>query len=348
MFNTKLKAKLVALFPEQFEELAKELEKEKPDPLRDGLDAYKSGDYETARIKLEEAVDAEPYLTQAWVPLGLIYLTAGRYEEAEAHLFQAACLDAENHKIHYHLGEVAQAKKDAITAEFCFRKAIELNPNFTDAYIRLGITLLEEKRQDEALKLFEKAVYLDRKAVVGHYYLARISMERQDYKRALVQLHLVKSLKPDYALAYLMAADVFERIRDFRQAFVELKKVVSLGSANGEVYLRLGKNQLVLKNRENALSFFLEARSYDPSLVEAAYHAATIQEDLNHLEPALANYEALLGNRKYHEVARMAIFRIRHTLEELRQAMGGSPEPQQAVIKQFTGPLSTQPRRIPA
>jgi tetratricopeptide (TPR) repeat protein len=348
MFNTKLKAKLVALFPEQFEELARELEAETPNPLQEGLAAFQAGDHETAREKLEAAVAAEPYLTQAWVPLGLIYMAQGLHAEAEEHLFQAMCLDAENPKIHYHLGELAQARKDAISAEFCFQKAIDLNPNYTDAYIRLGMTMLEENRLEEATKLFEKAVYLDRKAVVGHYYLAQISMRKQDFKRALVQLHLVKSLKPDYAPAYLMAADIFERIRDFRQAFVELKKAVSLGSANGQVYLRLGKNQLVLKHRENALAFFLEAKNADPALWDAYYHAAAIQEDLNHLEAALQNYEALLGNRKYHEVARMGVFRIRAVLEEMRQAMEGAPQPQPGVIKQFTGPLQQPSDRISA
>ncbi|MDB5098424.1 MAG: hypothetical protein JWM80_2845 [Cyanobacteria bacterium RYN_339] len=347
MFNSKLKAKLVALFPEQFEELARELETEKLHPLQEGLDAFAAGDHETAREKLEAAVAAEPYLTQAWVPLGLIYMHQGRYGEAEEHLFQAMCLDAENPKIHYHLGEVALGRKDAISAEYCFKKAIDLNPNYTDAYIKLGLTMLEEKRLEDATKLFEKAVYLDRRAVVGHFYLAQISLQKQDFKRALVQLHLVKSLKPDYAPAYLMAADIFERIRDFRQAFIELKKAVSLGSANGQVYLRLGKNQLVLKNRENALAFFLEAKSADPSQWDAYYHAATIQEDMNHLEAALQNYEALLGNRKYFEIARMGVFRIRAVLDEVRQAMEGAPKPTHGVIKQFTGPLQ-QPNRISA
>lgn len=349
MLNSRLKAKLVALFPEQFEDLARELELEVPDPFKDGMAAYHAGDYPTAMVNLKAALEAEPYLTQVWIPMGVMFLAAGQYPEAEEHLYQALCLDGQNPKVHYHLGELAQARKDAPTAEYCFRRAIELNPNFTDAFIRLGMTLLAEKRLDEAMSCFEKSVYLDRKAVVGHYYLAQICVEKQDFKRALVQLHLVKALKPDYAPAYLMSADVFERIRDHRQAFIELKKAVSLGSCSGAVYLRLGKNQLLLKNRENALTFFLEAKSADPLQWEAYYHAATLQEDMNYLEPALQNYEALLGTRKYHEVARMAIFRIRTVLEDMRLAMEGAPKPEpvQGVIKQFTGPLSL-PDRISA
>jgi tetratricopeptide (TPR) repeat protein len=342
MFNSKLKAKLVALFPSHFEEYARQLEAATPHPLHEGLAAYQAGDLDTAQEKLEAAVLAEPFMTQAWIPLGLIYMGQGRYAEAEEHLFQAMCLAPEIPAIHYHLGELAALRQDAVTAEFCFKRAIGLDPTYTDAYLRLGIVMLDEGRMEEATKLFEQAIHLDRKAVVGYYYLAKLCMGRRDYKRALVQLHLIKILKPCYAPAYLMAADVFEGIGDFRQACIELEKVVSLGAANGQTLLRLGKNQLALGQKEPALALFLEAKAADPTLWEAYYHAAALQEDLKHLEPALGNYEALLGNRKYHDVAKTGVLRLRAVLEAMRQAMDGPPA---GVIKQFTGPLQPPPDR---
>jgi tetratricopeptide (TPR) repeat protein len=145
-----------------------------------------------------------------------------------------------------------------------------------------------------------------------------------------------------------MLADIFERIKDHRQAFIELKKVVALKAATGPVFLRLGKIQLLLQNRENALSFFLEARSVDPLCFEACYQAAILQEDMNYLEPALASYEALLGTRKYREIAQMAIVRIRTLLDEVRAAMGPVEEaPSNITPFRGTGPL-TRTAAMPA
>lgn len=353
MLTSSLKSKLIALFPEA-EKHVKELCKEeaKPDPRAEGMAAYEAGEHEKALPLLAEALEQEPYRLELYVAIARIHQALGEYEQAEEHFYSAHCMDPAHDRVAYHLGEVAAARLDLTTAEHYFQMAVAQNPNFTDGFIRLGITYREQKRTQEAVKAFERAVYLDRQAVVAHYYLAQICFEQKDLKRAMVQLHLVKQLKPDYAPAYLMLAEIFERIKDYRQAFIELKKVVALQAATGPVFLKLGKIQLVLQNRENALGFFLEAKTVDPTCFEAYYQAAVIQEDMNYLEPALANYEALLGTRKYREIAQMAVMRIRTLLAEMRAAMGvepGAREEAPSNITPFrgTGPL-TRTAAMPA
>lgn len=346
MLTSSLKSKLIALFPDA-EKHVKQLCKEEVqrDPLAEGMAAYESGNYDAALPLLAEALEQEPFRVQTYVTIAKIHQALGELDKAEEYYYSAHCMDPGQDRVVYHLGEVAHARQDYTTAEHYFQMAVAQNPNFTDGFIRLGITFLDQKRLAEATKAFERAVYLDRKAVVAHYYLAQISIEQKDLKRAMVQLHLVKQLKPDYAPAYLMLAEIFERIKDYRQAFIELKKVVALKAATGPVFLKLGKIQLVLKNRENALSFFLEAKTVDPTCFEAYYQAAILQEDMNYLEPALANYEALLNTRKYREIAQMAVMRIRTLLDEMRAAMGeehGAPEAAPSNITPFrgTGPLN--------
>ena len=346
MLTSSLKSKLIALFPETERHVKELCREEAPrDPLAEGMVAFETGNYDAALPLLTEVLEAEPFRVQVWVTVGKIHQALGEFEKAEEHFYSAHCMDPAHDRVAYHLGEVAHARQDYITAEHYFQMAVAQNPNFTDGFIRLGITYLDQKRNAEAVKAFERAVYLDRKAVVAHYYLAQICIEQKDLKRAMVQLHLVKQLKPDYAPAYLMLAEIFERIKDYRQAFIELKKVVALKAATGPVFLKLGKIQLVLQNRENALSFFLEAKAVEPTCFEAYYQAAILQEDMNYLEPALANYEALLGTRKYREIAQMAVMRIRTLLDEMRAAMGdeaGAKEEAPSNITPFrgTGPLN--------
>lgn len=353
MLTSSLKSKLIALFPEA-EKHVKELMKEEAprDPLAEGMAAADAGNHEAALPLLVEALEAEPFRVQTYVAIAKIHQALGELDKAEEYYYSAHCMDPGLDRVVYHLGEVAHARQDYPTAEHYFQMAVAQNPNFTDGFIRLGITYLEQKRTTEATKAFERAVYLDRKAVVAHYYLAQISIEAKDFKRAMVQLHLVKQLKPDYAPAYVMLAEIFERIKDYRQAFIELKKVVALKAATGPVFLKLGKIQLTLKSRENALGFFVEATKVDPTCYEAWYQAAILQEDMNYLEPALASYEALLGTRKYREIATMAVMRIRTLLTEMRAAMGeeaGAQEEAPSNITPFrgTGPL-TRTAAMPA
>lgn len=54
-------------------------------------------------------------------------------------------------------------KGDVVDAEKDFRKAIELAPNFAQAYNNLGISLLRQNKSKEAIGIFERAVYLNPK-----------------------------------------------------------------------------------------------------------------------------------------------------------------------------------------
>jgi tetratricopeptide (TPR) repeat protein len=54
---------------------------------------------------------------------------------------------------HYNLGYLASKRGDAAAAEAEFRKAIELQPKSSDAYVALAALLGQKARGEEALKL---------------------------------------------------------------------------------------------------------------------------------------------------------------------------------------------------
>jgi Tfp pilus assembly protein PilF len=60
--------------------------------------------------------------------------------------------------IPYNLGFIYKKKGDAAKAEGSFRKAMELDSKFPEAYNALAVTLLEGGRKDEAIAVLEKGV----------------------------------------------------------------------------------------------------------------------------------------------------------------------------------------------
>ena len=54
----------------------------------------------------------------------------------------------------------------------CFRKAIELDPKYADAYNNLGNALRGQKKLDEAIAAYRKAIELDPKYANAHNNLA--------------------------------------------------------------------------------------------------------------------------------------------------------------------------------
>jgi tetratricopeptide (TPR) repeat protein len=59
---------------------------------------------------------------------------------------------------HYYLGLSYLNLKKHIKANLCFERAIELKPDFADAYFRLGFIAEKEKNWKKAQSLYEKAI----------------------------------------------------------------------------------------------------------------------------------------------------------------------------------------------
>jgi Flp pilus assembly protein TadD len=70
------------------------------------------------------------------------------------------------------MGELARQAQDLPEALKHFSKATEIEPNFGDAYLGLGMTLLAQKKFPEAVAPLEHAVKLQPANPAGHYSLA--------------------------------------------------------------------------------------------------------------------------------------------------------------------------------
>ncbi len=93
-------------------------------------------------------------------------------EQAKKELQQELEIDPANAGAEYVLGELARQAQDLPEAVKHFSRATELESNFADAYLGLGMSLLAQKNYAEAVDPLEKAVKLQPANPAGHYSLA--------------------------------------------------------------------------------------------------------------------------------------------------------------------------------
>src|ERR1700678_1607317 len=93
-------------------------------------------------------------------------------EQAKKELQQELEIDPSNAGAEYVMGELARQAQDLPEALKHFSKATEVEPNFGDAYLGLGMTLLAQKKFPEAVAPLEHAVKLQPANPAGHYSLA--------------------------------------------------------------------------------------------------------------------------------------------------------------------------------
>ncbi|HEY9724244.1 MAG TPA: tetratricopeptide repeat protein [Oscillatoriaceae cyanobacterium] len=296
------------------------------DPLAEGLAAYEAGDHAQAMEKLLIALEADPYQVDALGTLARIHLERGENAEALAHLQTAIQFDAYNPQLYYSLGEASFGLNDLFAAERHYARSTELNPDFTDAFIRQGMVLSELGRREDAIKAFERAIFLDRAAVVARYHLAQVCLQLEDYRRALTQLHMVKELHPTYAPVYLLQGDIQQRLGDARQAVVEYEKAVELGAGDADVFWQLGELHLGLQNRDKALKAFQQVVDIDPGHFPAQMQLARMHEEAKRLLQAQQAYEALVASEEYGELAREGLARISAVLAEIAASMSGGAD----------------------
>lgn len=93
-------------------------------------------------------------------------------DQAKKELLEELDIDPANAGAEYVLGELARQSGDFPEAVQRFTKATQLDPNFADAYLGLGVSLMTEKKYAEAVAPLEVAVKHQPGNPAAHYNLA--------------------------------------------------------------------------------------------------------------------------------------------------------------------------------
>lgn len=105
-----------------------------------GVIFLSNGFYEDARQKFMKAMEMEPRHLQAVKCYGITLTLLDDYDGALAALNNARELGPSFADIYYHLGNVHLYRKELDEAVQCYLQALQINPRYADARLRLGTT----------------------------------------------------------------------------------------------------------------------------------------------------------------------------------------------------------------
>jgi Flp pilus assembly protein TadD len=123
---------------------------------------YRQRRFADAERLAKRAVHAQPDAGLGWLVLGVIAYDQDKLDAALAALAQAALLEPRNATVHHYLGVTVGKKGWYSGAEDEMRKAIELDPDYSEAHFNLAVFYLE--RNPPAVELarrhYQKALDL--------------------------------------------------------------------------------------------------------------------------------------------------------------------------------------------
>jgi len=118
-----------------------------------------------------------------------------------------------------HLAE----RTDKATA--ALKKAIALDPGFTDAYVVLGDVLESDNKLEDALIPFEAAMQKQPDLYIGYFYYGKILLKMNDgrLEKAIEALRNAVRLRPEFAEGHYELGRALEHAGQTTQAIAEYK-----------------------------------------------------------------------------------------------------------------------------
>ena len=184
----------------------------------------------------------------------------------------------------YSLGVKMYETSEVAAALPFYKRAVELDPNFAMAYARLGITygnLSEGARADENLRkaygLREKVSERERFFIEGLYLMNTGELEKEAQTFELWQQTYPRDDTP-----YRWLGLIYRDLGNLEKALEENREALRLAPSNGNNYINLGENYMVLNRLDEAEAVFKQAEEgklENEALPFWRYHVAFLKGD---------------------------------------------------------------------
>ena len=190
------------------------------------------GHYQAAITTLKEARSILP--RAPWVPyrMGVSYLFLGKLGQAENACQQALQLDPQYSPAYMVRGMVKISEKHYQDATIDFTKAVDLAPDNPFYHRQLGIALYDSGKMALAGEQFDLAVQSDPKDAAGYYWRAKSFQAQGEKEKAITDLNAAIELEPDYAEAYTELAQIYSETGQASRAAEVLAQQKKLGASS--------------------------------------------------------------------------------------------------------------------
>ncbi len=152
-----------------------------------------NGQFDEVVSVLSKCLSFHPVFPEAYVTFGRALYECMRYEESRINLEKAVKL---NSSVSggwgwLNLGNTFKKQAKNLEAIASYRKAIEINPDFADAYFNLGNVLKEEGEVEEAIASYRKVIEVksDHEKAIEYLVSALIALERWEEASDVVGLY---------------------------------------------------------------------------------------------------------------------------------------------------------------
>ena len=213
-----------------------------------------------------------PAQVQQLLNSGQNYFDQARFDDALRVYSQVIALTMKDPKVssiaNLRIGSIYLAQRKTDNAVASFQRAVTLAPDMAEAHNYLGEALGELKQYTRAIQSFNRAVALDPQLLRARYNMGVTYARMGNPKYSEFVFRALIKNSPGYSLGYDGLAVTLSRSGRAKESILLHEKAISLAPNEPSYYYNLGLSYLILGNTEKALQQQEKLRMIDTRVAD--------------------------------------------------------------------------------
>lgn len=257
-----------------------------------GTAELQASNFSQAIALLEHSIEIDPNQADTHSHIGVAYWNLGDYAKSAAAYKAAIGVDKNYADAYNNLCMVMQDgyKRPDIALKLVDR-AIQIRPDFADAYNNRGNVLQALERTDEALASYDRALALKPESASAHNNRGNALRKLDRASEALSAYQAAIALKPEYAEAFCNMGCTLVDLGQMDDARRFYQQSLVLDPNFAKAFYNLGSLEGLVGNHELALQCYNKAIKLDPNCADAYWNKALLQLVHGNYHDGFALYE---------------------------------------------------------
>jgi tetratricopeptide (TPR) repeat protein len=187
-------------------------------------------------------------------------------------------------------GNVQKISGNSKAALNSYEKAIQIQPRNWQAWVGRAQVLDKLGKSQEAIDTFKGAIQIDKNAKEAWQGLAQIQMRLKQYPEAIYSFNRLLKIEDNDAFAWYQKGWAWQNLRDYQEALKAYDKAVEIKPDLSSAWYQKGNVLMNLRKDEEAVQAYEKAVQFQPKLDIAWYSLGIALSRLGRNEEALNAY----------------------------------------------------------
>lgn len=219
--------------------------------------AYNQGGYLNEAVHhYRQAIENDSSYVDAYTNLGKVYTDTEAFElaaDAYEKVLTLSPPEEQLSRIHLNLGVSYMGMDRIDDAIRAWKRAVELSPDYMDAYMNLGTAYQNKNMPDSTRTVWERALEVGGRSVVPRMALGRLALAEGRLPDALRYYNEILDLGARDPRIHAETALIHERREDFDQAIVHYGQALELAPENAQLKAALNRVRRIVEERAKAI-----------------------------------------------------------------------------------------------